>query len=610
MALSSASPDGYRPHRVIRHEEPDGTIRLTSPYPLTDVAPNTGAWLHRWAQEAPNRVFLAERSGDGWREHGYAEVLEQVQALAASLLERDLGPDRPVMVLSGNGVDHGLLSLAAQYVGIPVIPLAEQYSLIPEALGNVQYIAGLVQPGLVFAAKAGPYAAALGLDVFEHAEKVSVDPSGAGQAVTAFAELLQGRAPAEVEAAHRQVGPETLAKILFTSGSTSHPKGVLTTQKMMCVNQAQLRSGLPLLTRRPPKILDWLPWNHVFGGSHNFNMMLANGGSLYIDEGKPTKALFGATLRNQLEHAGTLIFNVPVGFGLLAEALKENQALKEKFFAELELIFYAGASLPQDTWQTLERFALEIRGELPMMISSWGMTETAPATLLVHEPIRRSGVVGVPLPEVEARLLNGDDGRYELRVQGPNVMTGYFKDPEKTAAVFDDEGFLITGDAVRFVDPEHPEAGLMFDGRVSEDFKLLTGTWVHANKLRLEALAAFAGLVQDVVITGHDQQEVGVLLFPHPEALAQFQLTSGSFGDTLTDAAYCDAIRQGLAQLSAHATGSSTRISRALVAAEPPSFGDGEITSKGSLNIRKILKRRGDLIARLYHEADPAVIRA
>ncbi|MGA1599435.1 MAG: feruloyl-CoA synthase [bacterium] len=610
MTSHSASPRGYVPHQVIRQEDPDGTIRLTSPHALEEVASSTGTWLHRWAQEAPERIFLAERSGEGWREHGYAEVLDLTRALAASLLERGLGPERPVMILSGNGVDHALLSLAAQYVGVPVVPLAEQYSLIPEAHGNVRYIGDLIQPGLVFAAKAGPYDAALGLEVFDGVEKISVDLSGSGQTVTAFSELLKGNAPAEVDAAHRQVGPQTLAKILFTSGSTSHPKGVLTTQKMMCANQAQLQRCLPLLQRRPPKILDWLPWNHVFGSSHNFNMMLANGGSLYIDEGKPTKALFAATLRNQREHAGTLSFNVPVGFGLLVEALKEDQVLREKFFSELELIFYAGASLPQDTWSALESFALEIRGELPMMISSWGMTETAPATLLVHEPIRRSGVVGVPLPEVEAKLMNGEDGRYELRVQGPNIMTGYFKDPEKTAEAFDNEGFLITGDAVRFVDPEKPEAGLIFDGRISEDFKLLTGTWVHANKLRLEALSVFAGLVQDVVITGHDRKEVGILIFPHPEALARFQIKPGSFGEAITEAAYCEEVRKALGKLLEHATGSSTRIARALVAAEPPSLGDGEITSKGSLNIRKILNRREGLIARLYQDSSQDIVRA
>ncbi len=609
MSSSLSPSEGYIPHQVLRQEDPDGTIRLTSPHTLGEVAPNTGAWLHRWAAEAPDRVFLAERSGAGWRELGYAEVLEQVQALAASLLERGLGPDRPVMVISGNSVDHGLLSLAAQYVGVPVVPLAEQYALIPEAHGNVSYIADLVKPGLVFAAHAGPVEAALGLEVFENAEKVAVNVNGVHQNLTPFAELLNGHAPAAVAEAHQQVGPDTLAKILFTSGSTSHPKGVLTTQKMMCANQAQLRAGLPLLGRRPPKILDWLPWNHVFGGSHNFNMMLANGGSLYLDEGKPTKALFGATLRNQEEHAGTLAFNVPVGFGLLVEAFRENQRLKEKFFSDLELIFYAGASLPQGTWKALEDYALEIRGELPMMISSWGMTETAPATLLVHEPIRRSGVVGVPLPEVEAKLLNGDDGRYELRVRGPNVMPGYFKDPEKTAASFDEEGFLITGDAVRFVDPEDLTAGLMFDGRISEDFKLLTGTWVHTGKLRLEVLSALAGLVQDVVITGHDQKEVGVLIFPHPEALAPFGLKYGGPGEVVSDSAYCEAIRESLSPLLEQATGSSTRIKRALVAAEPPSLGDGEITSKGSLNIRKILKRRQALIEQLYQDTTAALIR-
>ncbi|HEX9858178.1 MAG TPA: AMP-binding protein, partial [Paracoccaceae bacterium] len=404
--------------------------------------------------------------------------------------------------------------------------------------------------------------------------------------------------------AHAAVGPETLAKILFTSGSTSDPKGVLTTHGMMCANQAQMAAAMPFLAARPPRIMDWLPWNHVFGGSHNVNMMLCHGGSLYIDDGKPTKTGFAASLRNLREHPGTLSFNVPVGFSMLIAAMQDDPGLRRAYFGDLDLIFYAGASLPQDVWEKLERYALEEKGSLPLMASSWGMTETAPATIMVHEPIGRSGVVGVPLPGTTVKLIPDAEMRCELRVKGPNVMPGYYGDPVKTAEAFDAEGFLITGDALRFLDPADAARGLVFDGRVSEDFKLMTGTWVQAGALRLEALRVLAGLVQDLVICGHDRGEVGVLIFPAP-GRARGDQAEGA----LTDPALLAEVRERLTVLARQATGSARRIARALVLAEPPQLAAHEVTDKGSLNIRKILTRRAALVERLYDNEDPALVR-
>ncbi len=591
------------PHAVLRQTQPDGSIHLASRHALGLVAPESGAWLHHWANKSPERIFLAERSGAGWREHGYGEILAMVKAVAAGLIARGLDAATPIAILSGNGVDHQILSLAAQYIGIPTVPLAEQYSLIPEAHGRLAYVLNMVKPALAFVDDAAIYAGALGLPELENTEIIAVRTGGARRKVTPFAELLGTQAGPQVEAAHALVGPDTLAKILFTSGSSADPKGVMTTQAMMCANQAQIAAVLPFLKERPHRILDWLPWNHVFGGSHNVNMMLANGGSLYIDHGKPTKNGFGLSLENLRTHAGTLSFNVPVAFAMLVDAMEKDAGLRQAYFGDLDLIFYAGASLPQDVWGKLETMALETRGRLPLMISSWGMTETAPATIMVHEPIGRSGVIGVPLPGVTVKLLPDDDMRCELRVKGPNITPGYFGDPAKTREAFDADGFLITGDAVRFVNAADPDRGLVFDGRVAEDFKLLTGTWVQAGKLRLDMLEQLAGLVQDIVICGHDRGEAGMLIFPRP-----------GHGGNVSDGAVIDAVLQAeietrMIALAKRATGSASRVSRALVMAEPPSLKDHEITDKGSLNTRRILTRRAALVERLYDNEDPALIR-
>lgn len=594
-----------KPHQVAAETRADGSIILTSRHELDEVVPHTGTWLHHWATRAPDRVFLAERDGGGWRQHGYGEVLQMVQAIASSLLARGFGPETPIVIVSGNGIDHALLSFAAQYIGAPVVPLAEQYALIEEAHGRLVYVLKKIKPAMAFAVDAGVFAAALALPDFDGVEIVATRTAGAPGPVTAFADLLKGAGGVDLDAAHAAVGPDTVAKVLFTSGSSSDPKGVMTTQRMMCANQAQIASALSFLKDRPPSITDWLPWNHVFGGSHNVNMMLANGGSIYIDEGKPTKAHFTTTVENIRMRPGTIAFNVPVGYAMLVQAMEDDTALRRAFFAELDMLFYAGASLPQPVWTRLEEMALEVRGRLPLMTSSWGMTETAPATLMVHEPIGRSGIIGVPLPGAEIKLIPDTEMRCELRVKGPNIMQGYWGDPVKTAEAFDDEGFLITGDAVRFLDAGDPDRGLVFDGRVSEDFKLTTGTWVQAGKLRLDTLDALKGLVQDVVICGHDRGEIGLFVFPRPDHVHGDNSSQGAVIDDHLQAQ----IEAALRDLAKTATGSAKRITRAIILAEPPSLKDHEVTDKGSLNVRKIITRRAALLERLYDNEDPALIR-
>lgn len=594
-------------HDVSCEKRDDGSLLLASNHPLTDVANNTGAWLHKWSQTAPDRVFMAERSGDGWRTATYGETMQQVRAIAASLLVRGLTDSTPVLILSGNGIDHGLLMLAAQYVGIPTVAVAEQYSLIPAAHNRLQHVVDLVRPALIFAADAEAYRGALELDFLDGIEKVS--SAANTMSVTDFGTLLRDDPSADVDAAHHRVGPDTLAKILMTSGSTSLPKGVETTQRMLCANQAQISGIMPLLGRRPPVILDWLPWNHTFGGSHNFNMILANGGSLYIDDGKPLKHLFGRSLENLSMVSGTISFNVPVGFSLMLDAFQRDKALRQKYFEDLDMIFYAGASLPQDIWRGLEQMALEVSGSVPLLTSSWGLTETAPSATSQHEPTESSGIIGVPLPGISAKLTPIEPGRYDIRVRGPSVMARYHRAPEKTAEVFDEEGYFITGDAVRFVDAENPGKGLRFDGRISEDFKLLTGTWVRASALRLAVLAALAPLAADVVITGHDRNDIGILVVPNQEALSAEGLDGVETDGLLAGEALFEAVASRLSAFNERNSTSSTRVARAAILAEPPSMADGEMTAKGNLNFARILERRAGLVERLYDGTEPCVIR-
>lgn len=596
----------YRPHKVTLDRREDGTLLYRSAYPLGPVDRRTGDWLHRWAEEAPDRVFLAERSGAGWRETTYAEALQKVQAIASSLLARGLGPDTPVMILSGNGVDHGLLALAGQYAGIPIVPVAEQYSLIHGAHGRLRHAVELIRPRMAYAVDAAQYGEALALDLFDGIEIVASrthDRLG----VTPFEALLAG-AEADVDAAFKAVTPDSVVKILMTSGSTSAPKGVLTTHRMMCTNQAMIADSLPFLKERPPVIVDWLPWNHVFGGSHNFNMILANGGSLYIDDGKPMKGLFERTVENLSLVAGTVCFNVPVGFGMLLSALEADADLRRRFFADLDMIFYAGASLPQDIWEGFERMAMAERGEVPLMTSSWGLTETAPGAMIMQEPADRSGIVGVPMTGLTVKLVPDGPDRYEVRVKGDTITPGYFRNPEKTAEAFDNEGFFKTGDAMRFVDPEDPARGMRFDGRLSEEFKLSTGTWVRAAQLRLDMLACLAPLAADVVVTGANRDDVGLMIFPNMAAIEAQGYDTGSRDGVLNDPMLLGELRRRLTQRNQGITGSAERIARALVLAEPPSMAESEVTAKGNLNFNVVQARRADLLERLHAGGDPAIV--
>ena len=583
----------YRTQKVTRDVRGDGTILLQSGYPLAPVSDSTNEWLERWHAERPDSVFLAEREGEGWRHLTYGQALRQVQQLAAGLLAEGLGAETPILILSGNGIDHGLLALAAQYVGIPFVPVAEQYSLIPGAQAQLQYVLELIDPRLVYAVDGEAFASALALPQMAGRRRV-VSRNATGD-MTELSQLMRAPGP-EVAAARAAVGPDTVAKILMTSGSTSNPKGVVTTQRMLCANQAQYVRALPFMDQRPPVLVDWLPWNHVFGGSNNFNQVLFHGGALYIDDGKPAPHLIGRSFENLKLVSPTIAYNVPVGFAQLRDRMQQDEELKQAYFRDLDMLFYAGASLPPDVWQDLSRMAREVRGADVMLTTCWGMTETAPACIFQHEPSAAPGMVGAPLPGVTVKMVPDEGDRYEIRVKGPNILPHYFRAPDKTAEAFDDEGFFLTGDAMTLADADNPNRGLKFAGRIAEDFKLATGIWVRATDLRLELLAALKPLALDVVITGDMRNEVGVLIFPTPATVPGLQDAAGFAvnADLMQD------IAERLRRFSDPGRGSANRIARAAILTEPPSMAEGEVTAKGNLNFRKVQLRRQDLVQRLY----------
>jgi feruloyl-CoA synthase len=603
---SSSKPIFSTPE--IAHERlPDGSIVLRSTRPLGPVPASIGVLLERWAAATPDNPFLAERDGDSrWRTVTYGQAARAVNAIAQSLLDRKLAPGQPVMVLAENGIDHGLFVLGAMHVGIPVAPVSTAYARMSQDFGKLKYIYDLLQPGLIYVDEAERYAKGLETIGAGKVEVVASRGTLPGRRPTAFSSLMDVRPSPQVDAAFARVGPDTVAKILFTSGSTGQPKGVINTQRMMCANQESAAAAWSFLEHRPPVLCDWLPWNHTFGGNHNFNMVLRNGGTLYIDEGKPVPALIGKSVANLRDVSPTFYLNVPRGFTALLDVMDRDEDLQHKFFQRLDMLFYAAAALPQTLWERLEKMSVRVRGKPTPFISSWGLTETAPAVTMVHFPITRSGNIGVPAPGTQVRLVPDND-KLEMRVKGPNVTPGYYKADDQTAKAFDEQGWFRTGDAARFADPANPAAGLLFDGRTAENFKLSTGTWVNVGMLRPAVIAAGAPIIEDAVITGHDRDEIGALLFPNVAGMTSLCGHLGpdaTLAQLISEPAVRQALCQGLKAHNAAAQGSSTRVTRCLFLSDPPSIDAGEITDKGYLNQRAVLTRRADLVAKLHSGED------
>lgn len=605
----------FAPPTVQLERRADGSLLLRSAHPLGQPERCIGQWLVHWARAAPQRPFLLERSaGTGaWQSVSYGETLERVQRIGAWLLRAGLSRERPLAILSDNGIEHALLALGAMHVGVPVAPVSPAYSLLSHDFAKLRAIIALLEPGVIYVADAGRFAAALAAIGERHDAHIVVGGDGlAPAAASTFGELLDTADEPAVARAFAGVGPDTVAKLLFTSGSTGEPKAVINTQRMLCVNQQQIRAVWPFLDAHAPVVVDWLPWSHTFGGNHNFNMILRSGGTLYIDAGRPAPGLFERTVANLREVAPSLYFNVPRGYELLAAALRADPALRERFFSRLQILFYAAAALPQHLWEALEALWRETTGGPAVLVSAWGSTETAPLATSCHFQAERSGVIGLPVPGCELKLVPSGE-KLEVRVRGPNVTPGYWKRPQLTASHFDAEGFYCIGDAVRFVDPERPERGLLFDGRVSEDFKLDSGTWVSVGMLRVRALEALAPLAQDIVVAGADRAAIGLLIFPSVpacRALCAELPAEAPLEQVLAHAAVRERIRAGLERLKEQSGGTSSMYAaRALLLAEPPSIDAGEITDKGYINQRAVLARRAALVQTLYASpADPAVI--
>ncbi|MGG5821495.1 feruloyl-CoA synthase [Falsiroseomonas sp. HW251] len=582
----------------------DGCLMVTPEGRLGAYPRRLTERLEQWARVVPERTLIARRdpalAGD-WRRITYADMLGKVRAVSQALLDRGLSAERPVAILSGNCLDQAVLTLAALHVGVAVAPVSPSYSLLAKDYAKLRHCLDLLTPGLVFANDGPRFAAAIEAVVPADTELV-VGTNPPGRAATFFADLLATRPTPAVEAAAAAVDPDALAKVLFTSGSTGQPKGVINTQRMLCSNQQMLLEAFPFMGEEPPVLLDWLPWHHTFGGNHNIGIALYNGGTLYMDDGRPVPGGFEESLRNLREIATSIYFNVPRGFEEVVHHLKADAALRRIFFSRVRMMFYSAAGLPQHVWDELDAMAMAERGEKIPMITGLGATETAPFAICVREDYSASGVVGLPVPGVELKLAPVD-GKMEARVRGPSITPGYWRNADATAKAFDEEGWYRFGDALVPMDPDDLHKGFRFDGRITEDFKLSTGTWVSVGPLRARLIAGLAPYVKDVVIAAPDRDELAAILLPEMEAVAKL-VPAGE--DPATHPGLRAELRAKLAALAKTATGSSQHVARATLLTRPLSLDAGEITDKGSVNQRAVLAARAALVEDLYAETPPA----
>ena len=614
MSTPKFRPLKFGVTRVNMREGTSGVRYMSADQTLEDFATRMTDRLVHWATSKPDVTMLAKRvkNADGslgdWRHISYAQAWQSAQSIAQALIDRGLSAERPVVIMSENDLEHALLSLGCLVAGVPFCAASPAYSTISQDFEKLRHILTTLTPGLVFAADAKRYGKAIEAAVGKDIEVVLHSGEITGRATTTFESLLATPTTPAVDAAMQATGPDTIAKFLFTSGSTKLPKAVINTQRMWCANQQQMAQSMPVLAETPPVLVDWLPWNHTFGGNHNFGMVLYHGGTLYIDEGKPTPALMGETLRNLREIAPTVYFNVPTGFEAIAIAMKTDDALRKNLLSRVQMFFYAGAALAQPIWDSLHESQEREVGERIVMGTGLGMTESGPFAIFVTSPFVKAGDLGVPTPGMELKLVPNSD-KIEVRYKGPNIAPGYWRAPQETQEAFDDEGFFCTGDAVQWIDENDVHQGLKFDGRIAEDFKLATGTFVSVGPLRGKIIAAGAPYVQDAVITGLNMHEVGAMIFPTAAVRGLSGLgAEATMADVLTSApvvAHFQHVLNGLAQT---ATGSASRVARMVLLSEPPSIDKGEVTDKGSINQRAVLKHR-DALVKTMHDGSAAVIK-
>ena len=583
----------------------DGSILLRNPHPLRAIPSNPIEPIRKWAAEAPDRIWLGKRKpvkegfGD-WDLLTYAESSAKVNAIAQALLDRGLDESKPVMILSGNSIEHALMTYGAILAGVPAAPVSPSYSTMSSDFEKLRYVFDLVEPKLIFMQEGAPFERALKALDLDGVELVTVD----GSFGTPFASLTQTTPGNDVEESYARLNFDMVAKYLFTSGSTGMPKAVITTQRMMCVNSVMPRSvTVEEEDEEPSVLLNWLPWNHCFGGNAILNNLLVGGGTLYIDGGRPVPGGFAETVQNLREIAPTAYSNVPAAYTMLADELEADEALAKNFFSRLRTLAYGGAALSQDLYDRIQKVAVRAVGERIVFSSGYGATETAPTICNVHWPTGRMGLLGLPLPGVELKLAPVGQ-KMEVRVRGDCITPGYHKNPEKTAEAYDEEGFYRLGDGARFLDDERPEEGLVFDGRVAEDFKLSTGTWVSAGKLRVDVVAGSNGVLSDALVTGLDRSWIGILGFPNIPACRNIAGDpSLAVEDLVRHPAVLERLAEGLRAHNKDNPGSSTRVVRALLMTEPPSVDAGELTDKGYINQSVALGRRAALVEKLY--ADP-----
>lgn len=599
--------------RVTLRDGPTGVHYLNADQALQPYPGRLADRLRQWAEVRPQQTWMAQRQrltdpqgkttwGD-WRHVTYGEAWTTARRIAQALIHRGLDADHPVVILSENSLEHGLIALGCLLAGVPFVPTSPAYSLVSTDFDKLRHVLRTVTPGLVFAQDAR-YARAIQSAVGPEREVVLAEGSIDGRVTTPFEDLAQTADTSAVDNVMASTGPDTIVKFLFTSGSTKLPKAVINTNRMWCANQQQMTQSMPVLQEGPLVLVDWLPWNHTFGGNHNFGMVLYHGGTMYIDDGKPTPALMHETLRNLREIAPTLYFNVPTGFEAIANAMKapsdDGRALRKTFLSRVKMFFYAGAALAQPVWDSLYESEEQEIGERIVMTSGLGMTESGPFGLFVTSPNVKAGDLGVPTPGMEVKLVDMQ-GKTEVRYRGPNITPGYWRAPEETADAFDEEGFFCSGDAVKWIDETDIHLGLKFDGRIAEDFKLATGTFVSVGPLRGKIIATGAPYIQDVVITGLNMKEVGAMVFPTPKVRELCDLPAeSSLHDVLDHPAVLAKFQTIVNELARTATGSANRIARLCLLADPPTIDRGEITDKGSINQRAVLSHRADTVAKLH----------
>jgi len=593
-------------------ERDDGTILVWRADPLQPHPDTITDRLLHWAGTDPDRTWMAERQDGGdWRRVSYGEALRSVRAIGQFCLERDLSVERPVLILSENGIAHALMALGAQHVGIASAAISSAYSLVSDDHSKLRDIVDRMTPGLIFAADGARFARAIDAVVPDDVPVVVERNPVPGRPCIGFDAVVATEATEAVDRAHTAVTPDTVAKFLFTSGTTGSPKAVIQTHRMLTSNQEMVADCYAYMRDEPPVVVDWAPWNHTAAGNKVFNLVLYNGGTYYIDGGKPTPKLIGETIRNLREIAPTWYFNVPAGYEMLVEAMQRDDALRQTFFSRLKLMMYAGAGMAQHTWDRLNELAVETIGHRVLLATGLGSTETGPFALKCTEEQERAGNVGIPAQGVTLKLVPDQD-KLEARLKGPNITPGYWRDPKQTAAAFDAEGFYRLGDALRFAVPRHPEKGFFFDGRLAENFKLETGTWVAVGALRATLVNDLDGLARDAVIAGENRHELGALLLPFMPKLRTLVPNEADLCDA--EILAHPAVRARLADLlAAHAekaTGSATRVKRVILLQDEPSLDRGEITDKGSINQRAMLRQRADLAEALYADDDPRVVRA